>query len=164
MLEFVPDVADWLLRHDWHPNRSVDVPESVPATHPAHTILRSFGGLSLFSHDEEFPDDPIAEIDFGILSPDDKTAATWSRLLGSNVIGIGHVHNQHEKIYSDADGKIYGRSLVHDAFYLRGHSLSAFLYNLLTQTRAKPMLRPDQHSVRLYGITFDSQSDELHRY
>ena len=164
LFAFTPDVADWLLRHDWHADRSVDVPEWVPAMHPAHSILKSFGGLSLLSYSDEFPDDPIAEIDFGILSPDDTTAANWSRLLGSTLIGIGVGHNQHENVYSDAEGKIYGRSLMHDAFYLLGPSLLACLHNLLTRTRAKPMLRPDQNSIRLYGRTFDSTSDELHRY
>lgn len=70
-----------------------------------HTLDNQFGGLSLFSYSEDFPDDPIAEIDFDTLSPDDPTAATWSRLLGSTLIGIGHGHNQHENVYSDADGR-----------------------------------------------------------
>ena len=164
LFDFSPDVLAWLAQNGWHTDRAVDVPSWIPSQHCAHSILQSFGGLSFLSYDDEFPDEPTAELEFRPLTLKDKTATIWSRLLRSKVVGIGYGHNQHENVYADADGRIYGGSLMHDAFYLRGLTLPDCFHNLLTNTRARSMLRPDQRSVMLYGVTFTSASEEVYRY
>ena len=166
------DLVRLFARCSWRGSRGMGGTLIVPLTFQtgfhrntgAHSILQSFGGLSLLSYDDEFPDEPTAELEFRPLTLKDKTATIWSRLLRSKVVGIGYGHNQHENVYADADGRIYGGSLMHDAFYLRGLTLPDCFHNLLTSTRARPMLRPDQRSVMLYGVTFTSASEEVHQY
>lgn len=52
------------------------------------------------------------------------------------------------------DGRVFGNSVVHDAFYFLGIDLREALQRLLCGRRAIPMLRPDQTSITLYGDTF----------
>ncbi len=164
LFDFSEDVTEWLRKHNWHEDRRIEVPAWIPSGHPAESILASFGGLVLLRPDDEFPDDPIVEIEFQLLPPNDKVVNTWSNLLRSTVVGIGYGHSHHEKLYVDSRGRLYAASLMHDAFYLRGISLADSLHNLLIDARAKPMLRPDQRSVRLYGQEFTRNSPEVFRY
>ena len=164
MFDFSENVTEWLRKQNWHGHRRIEVPAGIPSGHPAESILASFGGLSLLRPDDEFPDDPIVEIEFQSLPPHDKVVKTWSNLLRSTVVGIGYGHSQHEKVYVDSRGRMYADSLMHDAFYLHGISLADCLHNLLIGARAKPMLRPDQPSVRLYGKLFTKNSPEVFRY
>jgi hypothetical protein len=87
--------------------------------------------------------------------------STWSELLGSNLIEIAEVHNRHGLLLMDEAGRCFGASLIHDAFYFEGHNFGDALKRLLLGRKARPMLRPDQHQVDLYGETFAREPRDL---
>jgi hypothetical protein len=124
-------------------------PDWVPTDHPARTILRRKAGKSQ------------GRIDYKLLDRDDYSSCipVWETLLGTRLIGIGEVDHGHEQLFLASDGRCFGESVVHDAFYYHAESLSLFQ---LFRRRSRPMLRPDQQSVDLYGITFTRDSPELY--
>jgi hypothetical protein len=86
----------------------------------------------------------------------------WSELLGSQLIYVATVHNDHEKLYVDALGRYFGLSLIHDTFYFHGASFGGAMEGLLLGRRARPMLRPDQETVDLYGETFTANHPSVY--
>ena len=80
--------------------------------------------------------------------------STWSELLGSKLIEIAEVHNRHGLLLMDEAGRCFGASLMHDAFYFEGQNFDEALTRLLLGRRSRPMLKPDQQQVDLYGETF----------
>jgi hypothetical protein len=150
----------------WHPGRAVAVPASVPAGHPARDVLAAFGGLVLRERDPEPGGDwpPIEELAFRALPPCPAVTDVWGRLLGTRLVGIAGVHNEHAALYIDAAGRCFGASNIHDAFFYHGESFAEAVEGILLGRRACPMLRPDQASVTLYGERFTTDSPEAYRY
>lgn len=72
----------------------------------------------------------------------------------TKLIEVAEVHNRHGLLVLDEAGRCFGASLIHDAFYFEGHNFGDALSRLLLGRKARPMLRPDQHEVDLYGETF----------
>jgi hypothetical protein len=67
-------------------------------------------------------------------------------------------------LYIDTLGRCYGLSTIHDAFYFEGASLFEAVERLLTGKRCKPMLRPEQEFVHLYGRVYTADSPETYKY
>ena len=88
----------------------------------------------------------------------------WGGLLGLRLVGIADVHNAHAELYVAADGRCFESSCIHPAFYFRGASFAEAVEGMLLGQRARPMLRPGQESVTLYGERFTENSPELYRY
>lgn len=162
-----PDaVRQSFLDAGWYPGRSVPVPASIPTEHPAWNILAAFGGLVLLERDPE-PDPewtPIEELAFRALFPCPANTDLWGQLLGTRLVGIADVHNAHGEFYLAADGRCFGASCIHDAFYYHGATFAEAVEGILLRRRARPMLRPDQPSVTLYGDRFTAESPEVYWY
>jgi len=147
----------------WRPGRSVDVPAAVPAGHPARDVLAAFGGLVILEREPEEGWPVIEEFVFGILQTT-RYIRVWERLLRSRLVGVARVHSDHAELYMDVTGRCFGRSLMHDAFYFHGESFAEAVEGRLLGRRARPMLRPGQPSVTLYGVPYTADSPELYRY
>ena len=160
MIEPPDMVREYFEAAGWYRGRSVPV-FSVPRDHIAWEVLTAFSGLKIV---ERTTNDPIEELVFRELLPWPLVTDRWSDLLGTQLIGIADHHNGHGELYIAADGRCFCASCVHDAFCFVGDSLFQATETILLGRRSKPMLRPDQDSVRLYGERFVADSPELYRY
>jgi hypothetical protein len=106
----------------------------------------------------------IEEFVFRILAPVPAIIRDWEQFLHSRLVGIARVHSDHAEMYIDTTGRCFGLSLMHDAFYFQGSSFGDAVEGLLTRRRSRPMLRPGQSSVMLYGERYTATSPELYRY
>lgn len=163
-MQLPPAVRQWFLDAGWYPGRCVRVPRAVPRGHPAHAVLAAFGGLILPEREPEAGWPVIEELVFAALTRDPTITGVWGRLLRSTLVGIARVHSDHAELYMDATGRCFGRSLMHDAFYYHGASFEETIEGFYEGRRSRPMLRPGQSSVTLYGLRFTAESPELYRY
>jgi hypothetical protein len=149
----------------WYPGRLVAVPSSVPSDHSAALVLAQFGGLKVgrCGRGEECATSDLA---FQLLWPEpyDSILDRWKELLGALLVGVAEVHHGHGELYVDAFGRYFGRSCIHDAFYFEGASFPEAMERLLLGHRSRPMLRPEQERVRLYGIDYTADSPEVYQY
>ncbi len=60
-----------------------------------------------------------------------------------------------------SDGACYGCSFIHDAFWLEGKDIGAAVDTLLLGRKARPMLRPGQSKVVMYGRAYVSGDPEV---
>jgi hypothetical protein len=159
-------VRQWFLNAGWYPGRAVPVPDSVSRDHPAWDILAAFGGLVILEREPgpEPASTPIEELAFRPLHPDPSITEVWGELLGSRLVGIAEVHNAHGELYIAADGRCFGASCIHPAFYFHGQSFTEAVEGILHRRRARPMLAPEQESIDLYGERFTAASPDLYRY
>jgi len=163
LMNLDPAVYSWLCASGWQRDRRVKVPQSVPETHPAFSLLESFGGLSLYQQVDSAVDaEPICEIQFTALNYEAVETHQWNEILDTELIGIGGAHNEHEQVFAGSKGRIFAASLIHDAFYFHGITIEDYLFGLLTGRRARPMLRPDQNTVTLYGLQYSVGDPEVY--
>jgi hypothetical protein len=165
MVELPDSVRPLFVAAGWQPGRRVDVSPAVPRDHPAAEILATFGGLTVAppedAHGEECGLDDLV---FRESHRADLTADGWDAVLGTRLISVADIHHGHAAWYVAADRRVFGRSYIHDAFWLAGLSFGEAVERSLLGRRVKPMLRPDQSSVTLYGARFTADSPELYRY
>jgi hypothetical protein len=95
---------------------------------------------------------------------DDEEIAGWQQRLGSTLISVADVHHGHGELFVDSAGRCFGRSYVHDAFTFEGDSIAQAIENILLGIRARPLFRPDQTSVTLYGIDYAADDASVYRY
>lgn len=164
MIELPESVTPLFVAAGWHPNRCVDVPSSVPPDHPAAAVLAALGGLTIIPDRDEGEECAPNNLTFEALGSDDSITGVWGELLGTRLVGVAQVEHGHGELYVAADGRCFGRSQMHDAFYFEGSSFAEAAERLMLGRRSRPMLRPDQPSVDLYGITYTADSVELYRY
>lgn len=149
----------------WHPGRKVDVSPAVPSGNPAAAILTEFAGLTVArpqgAAGEECAPSDLA---FRELFPDPSILEVWAGLLRTRLVGVAGIHHGHGEWYVAEDGRVFGRSCVHDAFWLAGASFAEAIEGSLFGRRVRPLLRPDQSSVTLYGDEFTADSPQLYRY
>jgi len=162
-MNLAPEIENWLSESGWHRDRRVEVASVVPKAHPAHAVLESLDGLSLYqTRDSGSNADPICEIRFTPLDFEATDIHGWSQTLRTELIGIGGGHNDHEQVFVDSAGRIFAASLIHDAFYFRGDSINDYLLGLMSGRRARPMLRPSQTTVMLYGVQYSRDDPEVY--
>lgn len=151
----------------WSAGREVPVPEALLAKtgagHPGVEILKALSGL----HVETFEADGTpAFLDFEFRWIDDEPlrddVASWEQALGMPLVGIADFSHGYERLYVGSDGRCFGLSHIHDAFYFEGASFEGALARLWRDERALPMLRADQASVWLYGIEYTRESPEVY--
>lgn len=147
------DVRSLFVAAGWQAGRCVDVDARVPKRHAAYKILEELGGLHVgrAGHGVECAS---SDLKFGFSEVDQDVASVWSELLKSRLLGIAEVHNRHGWLLVDEVGRCFGASQIHDAFYYEGQNSDVAIERLLLGRRARPMLRPDQDAVVLYGETF----------
>ena len=80
------------------------------------------------------------------------------------MVGIATVHHNHGDLFIDTIGRCFSISAVHDATSYEGASCGEAMRGLLRGIRCRPMLRPDQQSVSLYGDEFTANSPEVYEY
>ncbi|MFC5455695.1 hypothetical protein [Prosthecobacter fluviatilis] len=129
-----------------------DLPEWIPQDHPSRDILSKLWGQRRGS------------IDFKLLDRCyySKEVLEWESLLKTTLVGVGEVDHGHGEFYVASDGRCFGLSCVHDAFYYYGDSFEKYRLRALLGRRARPMLRPEQTSVTLYGIDYTKESPETY--
>ena len=124
----------------------------VPAWHPAQVVLARFGGLRVGAcgTGEECAS---SDIDFGFEVDDQalNEVTEWQRLLSTVLVNIGEFHHRHGAFFMDAAGACYGMSLVHDAFWFIAPTFGEAVERLLLGRQSRPMLRPDQAFVTMFG-------------
>jgi hypothetical protein len=163
MVELPESVRPLFIAAGWYPGRRAPVSSAVPIFHPAAEILAEFGGLTVEPRGEGEECGPN-DIAFRELWPDESISQVWADLLGTRLVGVADLHHGHGELYAAADGRFFGRSCVHDAFWLEGGSFSEAVERSLLGRRSRPVLRPDQSSVTLYGVQFTADSPEVYRY
>lgn len=164
MIELPESVRPRFLKAGWFPARRVAVSAAVPNEHPAADILAAFGELTVTPERKAGEECATNDLAFQELFPDESITEVWGKLLGTRLVGIAEVHHGHGELYVAADGRCFGRSCIHDAFYFEGASFAEAAERAMFGRRARPLLRPDQSSVTLYGIEFTADSPELYRY
>jgi hypothetical protein len=145
----------------WYPGRRCELGSQVPPFHPAAELLKEFGGLKVH------PDQTGAEcgtesIEFMELPQDVALVGMLSRHVGSSLIGIAEAGGGNGELYLAADGRFFGRSCIHEAYYFEGASFAEAVEKALLGRRVRPMLLPGQASVSLYGITYTAESLEVY--
>ena len=164
MVELPEGLRPRFVAAGWHPGRRVDVSANVATDHPAAAVLAEFGGLTVTSDRVAGEECGTAILTFQELWPDGSIAEVWGELLKTRLIGIADLYYGHGELYIGADGRCFGRSCIHDAFYFQGESFGKAAERALLGRKARPLLRPNQPSVRLYGVRFTSDSPEVYRY
>jgi hypothetical protein len=136
---------------------------AVPPDHPAVAILSNLGGLTVGVSGTGI-ECATSDIAFQELSLTDETRDVWVGLLDTELVGIAQVCHGHGLLYVDSEGRCYGASQIHDAFYFEGTSFGEATERLLLGRRSRPMLRPDQHVLQLYGEEFRADDPSVYRW
>jgi len=149
----------------WQPSRCVAVPAFVPDNHPAWQVLRQFGGLTVGTCGPGI-ECASSDVVFRASEPDDRDdeLSGWQQLLNTTLVSVADVCHGHGELFIDTNSRCFGRSYIHDAFYFEGDSFETAIENILLGVRSRPMLRPDQASVTLYGHDFTAESPETYHY
>lgn len=164
-MAIVPDnVRPLFIAAGWHPARRVRVSTSISIDHPAHTILSAFGGLHVKPDREAGEECGPDDLHFQECARDESYEDVWDALLGTRLIGVALVHQGHGQMYVADDGRCFGSSFVHEAFWFAGQTFGDAVERCLLGRRSQPMLAPNQASVRLYGIEYTRDSLELYRH
>jgi hypothetical protein len=158
-MEMPDSVRSRFMAAGWYPGRQVAVPPAVPTDHQAAAILAAFGGLTVMPDREAGEECAPDDLAFHELFPDESITKVWAGLLGTQLVGVAETHRGHGELYVAADG----RSCVHDAFYFVGTSFAEAAERAMLGRRSRPLLRPDQMSVTLYGTRFTADSPEVYR-
>lgn len=147
----------------WFPGRRVST--LAPKDHPAEPILAALSGLRV---GQIGPGESCARSDIAFflleLEPDDRDIHEWARLLGAVLVGVGELHNSHGELWIASDGRCFGRSLVHKAFYFEGADIAEAMEGLLRGRRARPLIHPDEESVTLYGDRYTREHPDIYDF
>ncbi len=165
MITPLPEVLAQFVMAGWNPTRKVEVPSFIPHDHPAVQVLSQFGGLTVgkcgagiecATSDIVFRAKPMDEGDDEI--------AVWQSLLDTTLVSIAHVQHGHGDLFIGTDQRCFQRSYIQEAFCFEGHDFVTAAQNLLLGIRARPMLRPDQQVVTVYGVDYTAMSPETYCY
>jgi hypothetical protein len=145
-----PSLCSLFEQAGWLPDRRVSVASRVPSNHPAQAVLSAFSGLRVGSSGAGLE---CAASDIEFRNEDSQIASEerWSLYLRSQLIFVGYQHNEHGALFIDSRGRVFGESLVHEAFWLDGEDVWTGFENVLLRRRSRPILHPSQSSVSLYG-------------
>jgi hypothetical protein len=137
----------------WQSNRRVPVNPNVPVGHPAHDILSELGGLHVGQRGPGI-ECATSDVKFDFCDGDSETVDIWSRLLEARLVGVAELDKGYGWLLVDASGRCFGADLVSDNFYFYGATFDEAVERLLAGRRARPVIRPDQDQVYLYGENF----------
>jgi len=150
-----PIVRSILSAAGWYPGRHVAVFETIPSTHPAAAILSELTGVKAVPHSREGVECATGILEFRKVDfNDDEHGRIWSSLLRTELIGVAEMDDGAAVLCVAADGRCFGMSNLHDAFFYEGDRIEEAVERLLLGYQARPLLRPDQACVRLYGNHF----------
>ncbi len=143
-------VHELFQRAGWFRGRREELNEVEPH-HPATAVLAAFGGLEIRPDGVEGRSCAPSSVRFVAFTATG-LARDWSRVLETELVGIAELDDGHGSLYVAADGRVFGMSDVHDAFFFEGATFFVAIEHLLLGERAKPMLHPDQRETTLYGV------------
>jgi hypothetical protein len=160
------DLLKYFKHAGWKPQRSVALPKSItdqiPGGHPAGPILSEFSGITV-GRNGAGKECGTSDVAFQFVQLTDE-ADVWSDLLGTTLVGIATVGSNHADLFVDSLERYFCISSVHDATCFEGASFGESMRRLLLGIRCRPMLRPDQQSVTVYGEVFTADSPEVFDY
>jgi len=158
-----PDVRSLFVLAGWQSGRCMGVSARIPRLHPARNILEEMGGLHIGRCGPGI-ECATSDLAFHPCEADQEIIATWSELLGSKLIEVAEVHHCHGWLFVDESERCFGASQIHDAFYYEGRNFGEAVERILLGRKARPMLRPNQHQVDLYGETFTRGHPAIFEY
>ncbi|MBL8820078.1 MAG: SUKH-3 domain-containing protein [Planctomyces sp.] len=160
-----PKVIGKFVMAGWSPTRRVEVPSFIPSEHPAAQVHCQFGGLTVWKCEAGI-ECATSDVVFRASPMDngDDEVAVWQTLLDTTLVSIGDVHHGHGELFMSTDWRCFGRSNLHEAFCFEGNDFVTAIQNILLGIRSRPMLRPDQQVVTMYGIDYTATSPETYCY
>lgn len=149
----------------WPCATTQSVPPFVPENHPAFIVLHTFGGLTV-GQCGAGEACASGDIIFGSSEDlqEDETLLEWQGILNTTLILIGETHHSHGALLMDSAGICYGMSFIHEAFWFEGAAFGTAVEHILLGRKGKPMLRPDQSSISVYGETITADHPNVYRY
>jgi hypothetical protein len=146
----------------WQLGRQVSVPQPIATNHPAATIMAEFAGLAVgrCGPGEECA---TSDVRFCEIYPDESVTEVWGKLLDTELVGLAKVHHAHSTLYIDTMGR-YFEACLHDVLCFAGASFGEAMEVLLLGRHARPMLRPDQPTVMIYGKEIAADHPSVYRY
>jgi len=164
-MDIPPRVRSMFAAAGWQPGRRVSVDSQVSHLHPAYDVLKELGGLHVGRSGLNGFECARSDVEFCFCNVDqDDLLLTWNTLLRTQLIGVAEVHNRHGWLLVDEAGRCFGASQIHDAFYFEGQTFGEAVERVLLGFKARPMLRPDQDHVSLYGMTFARGDSAIYDY
>jgi hypothetical protein len=164
LMDIPSSVRPLFLAAGWQSGRRMRVDGRVPELHLAHSILQEVGGLHVGRSEPSGIECARSDLEFCFCEADHKILSTWGELLRSRLVEVAEVHNRHGWLIVDEAGRCFGASQIHDAFYFEGQTFGEAVERLLLGRKVRPMLRPDQHQVELYGATFTRGHPAIFEY
>ena len=164
LMDIPSSVRPLFLAAGWQSGRRMRVDGRVPELHLAHSILQEVGDLHVGRSEPTGIECARSDLEFCFCEADHKILSTWGELLRSRLVEVAEVHNRHGWLIVDEAGRCFGASQIHDAFYFEGQTFGEAVERLLLGRKARPMLRPDQHQVELYGETFTRGHPAIFEY
>lgn len=144
----------------WFPGRRVRISARVPSDHSARAVLSSFAGLRVGKSGPGL-ECSASDILFGDRDSEIDVEARWGSCLGVQLICVGAHHNEHGETFIDSRGRVFGASLMHDAFWFAGDSVWSGIESVLRGRRSRPVLHPSQDRVTMYGENYERGDPRL---
>jgi hypothetical protein len=165
MTEIPSSIRPLFLAAGWHrhPGRRVAVPPTVPAQHPGAAVLAEFGGLAI-GQSGAGEECATSDVAFQLLGSDASIIRAWNKLLRTELVGVANIQNAHAELYLDTRWRFFWASCIDDGFCFEGASFSEAMERLLLGRRHRPMLRPDQHEVTMYGEVITTDDPRIYKY
>lgn len=159
----IPDtIMHMFLEAGWHPDRTVSGPLPVSAMHPAYRLLSQFCGLHVGTCG---PGEECATSDVKFMAFDsDPDIADWEILAGTKLVGVAKVHHSHGEMYLADDGRYFHFSDVDGEMCYLAASFGEAMAYLLLGRRVRPMLRPGQQSITIYGEEISREDPHIYHY
>jgi hypothetical protein len=159
----IPDSVIEMFRDaGWHAGRRVTVPKMAPPDHPAYDILAQFGELHVGEcHAGE--ECATGDIQFMLCSPN-SNIDEWSKLLSTRLVGVAGVHRYHGELYMSETGIWFHFSDIDGEMCYLADSFGAAVERLLLGRRLRPMLRPEQSEIYIYGERIVSDDPRIYHY
>jgi len=147
----------------WRPGRNVSSLTPL-SDHPASAILSALCGLAVRPAAAKGLECATSDLKFELSELEFSSVAEWEVLLGVRLIGVAAVHRRHGILFVASDDRCFVQSCVDDVFSFAGATFSEAASRMLLGQRARPMLRPEQTSISLYGIPFERDSPDVYQY
>jgi len=147
-------VEHLFLSAGWFADRIVPGAGLSELSHPAAGIFSMFAGLHVEPTTAVGIECGTSDIAFELPDFDDASTTKWEAALRTRLVTIALVGNEHSGLLVATDGRCFELSYMHDCLGYLGQDFAESVERLLLGIRAKPMLRPDQDSVVMYGETY----------
>jgi hypothetical protein len=162
VIEIPASIRPLFLNAGWRPGRRVAISRDIPIEHPAAAVLSEYGGLRV-GQSGQGRECAASDVVFQALTSG-PTIRGWSELLGSMLVGVAAVQDSDGELYVDSSGQWFERALVDDGFLFTGKSFGETMERLLLGLRCRPVLRPDQKEVTVYGEIVTADDLRVYRY